>query len=157
MDEQVKRGPGRPRKDQVGPTYPANDPVIPAVLSGGEGADPERSGMVMIMPEQSMIEPQIAPPPEVEIDVPQTEQDEKKRRDLIEKWRWLRGRVKRIGGWVANLGPNDKKRAEAMLQELGRKVEQGWDMTVLIAGYDNTSHQINQRHLKDKNKALVNE
>jgi hypothetical protein len=103
------------------------------------------------MPEQTVREAEVPPPPTVDVKTVERPVD----RELNEKWRWLKARVKRTGGFIKNLGDDDRDKAEAMLKELNWPVEKGWPNDVFIPGYDNASHETNQRALFEKPIKMV--
>lgn len=145
MDEQVKRGPGRPKKIQVDLVQPEQQPVekgdapmakVPEQKKGRDfGAD---------LPEQHVIEPNIAPPPTVGV---ASAQRSDVSRERLEDERFIRVRVRRVGGFIKDLDEKDKAAATAVLAKWKRSVSDGWDMSIHIQGFDNASHATNQERL----------
>ena len=72
----------------------------------------------------------------------------KARMDLERKRRMF---VKRTGGFLKGLHPDDKAEGERICEEYGRKAEDGWDPDVWIEGFDNVDHEQNQAHVKPRN------
>ena len=139
MDEQVKRGVGRPR------TVNPNDP--PAI----ETIHPAQS-----MPEQRVYEVDVAPPPSIQLEA---DKPEVKRfsGEARQDEAYIRQRVRRRGGWVLGFRTDGSEAAKVLelLKKYGRTLEQGWDSTMVIPGLDNAPHVDNQKHLFEKPVTVV--
>ena len=139
MSDEVRRGPGRPpRRPSV---------AMPTTTKPRTPVD----SVANALPEQRMTEAAVVKPTVVKARVIHTQEDAV----LIEKWRWLKGRVKRTGGLVKDMHDDEIAKAEAMLKELDRTADQGWPNDVYIEGYDNASHADNQKHLYEKTVKMV--
>jgi hypothetical protein len=114
----------------------------------------EVEGNPPVMPEQRPREDKFPPPPTVEVDDPSTK-GLTATREQIEDERFIRVRVRRTGGFIKHLSEKEKDAALMRLQKYNRTVEQGWDMTIHIPGFDNASHAANQEHLFKKPVTMI--
>ncbi len=119
--------------------------------------DEERLGAGGPLPEQTMHEEPVLPPPTVELEEPQTPEDKKTHREKIEDERFIRGRVRRIGGFVRGISDREKAAAVERLAKYGRTVEAGWDNSIYIEGYDNCSHAKNHEDLDERRRKKARE
>ena len=138
VDEQRRPG-GRPK---------TRHPDDPPTIETAQTAIPE-------MPEQRHLEPKIPDPPTIEVEEAKVEAMTDAQRERMEDERFIRVRVKRIGGFVKGLADYGKELARERMKKYGRTEKDGWDMSIHIPGFDNCSHVHNQKALFEKPVKMI--
>lgn len=127
--------------------------------------DIETDRMPPIMPEQRVREPDIAPPPSIEVDDSvRSKVDERKRpwTPVEQDWYYICTRVKRTGGFVKGLvgedtekGKEVRERVRTLMAKYGTKPEEGWKKKPHVPRLDNASHAQNQKKLFEKPVTMI--
>lgn len=129
---------------------PPTNPNEPPELETTEPRPPR-------MPEQAVREPQISPPPTLELAEPGPRQQDVDRPWTQEERDWyeISRRVKRTGQFCKGISENEKRRATDLMAKYGTKPEEGWAKMPFVPRLLNVSHAANQKHLFEKPIKMV--
>ena len=128
-----------------------------AKARGVDGGEPPtiETNRIPIMPEQRHIEAVIPPPPTIEVEDAKKRRWTKEEAERIDDERFIRVRVKRIGGFVKGLSKEGQDKVIERMAKYNREPKDGWDMTIHIPGFDNASHAHNQHALFEKPVKMI--
>jgi hypothetical protein len=123
---------GRLQKLEVAPTGPTQYADAPD-LAGNR-------------PAESPIPPPVTLRTTAPADVASKEVDKKRVEMELRRRRY----VKRLGGFLKGLHPEEVAKGEEVCRDYGRPPADGWDPDIFIPGFDNSNHEANQSQLKQK-------